>query len=414
MSNSRDGGRAASAFGRVRGVVQRHRGVRTRRDKWVFTAGVIVLAAAVAAGGALIYQAGHQGKQITAYFAETIGVYPGSTVRVLGVSVGTVDAVQPQGGQVKVTMTLGHGVAVPAGVRALVVAPSVVSDRYVQLTPAYTGGPQIAPNAVIPAARTAVPVEVDQVYASLNKLSAALGPNGANKQGALSSLIKSGNANLSGNGAALHDMITEFGGLSKTLGDSSNNLYTSLSNLQQFTTMLKNNNGQVKQAEQQLAQVSAFLAGDRQDLAAALDQLSTALGQVQGFIGSNRSLIKSNVTKLAAITSILVKERASLAQALDTAPLAADNLLNAYDADTHTLNGRGDLNELCLNPKNARRLGCTHPVTTSASPTDAATAAPFGAVPVPLGEVSAVPPLPLPAVGTEYGTPQALLAGRHK
>lgn len=413
MSNPSDGGRAASAFGRVRGVAWRHRGLRAKRDRWVLGAGLAVVAAALVAGGVLLYQAAHQGKQITAYFSETIGVYPGSTVRILGVPVGTVDAVQPQGGQVKVTMTVNHGVAVPASVRALVIAPSVVSDRYVQLTPAYTTGPQVQPGAVIPVSRTAVPVEVDQVYSSLDKLAAALGPSGANKNGALSNLIKTGSANLSGNGVALHDMITEFGGLSKTLGDSSGNLYTSISNLQQFTTMLKDNNGQVKLAEQQLAQVSSFLSADRNDLAGALGQLSTALGQVQNFISSNRSLIKSNVTKLADITSILVKERASLAQTLDTAPLAVDNLLGAYDATHHTLDGRGDLNELCLGPS-ARKLGCSRPTTTSISPAGQTTAAPTGSVPVPLTQLSRVPPLPLPVAGTLYGTPEALLAGSHR
>ncbi len=53
------------------------------------------------------------------------------------------------------------------------VAASVVSDRYVQLTPAYTSGPQLADDAVIPVSRTAVPVEVDQIYASLDQLSPA-------------------------------------------------------------------------------------------------------------------------------------------------------------------------------------------------------------------------------------------------
>lgn len=413
MSNGKDGGPAASPFGKIRGMVQRHRGLRSKRDRWVLGAGAAAVAAALVAGGVLLYQSASQGKQITAYFPEAIGVYPGSTVRVLGVPVGTVNAVQPVGGQVRVTMTIDHGVAVPAGVKALVVAPSVIADRYIQLTPAYTGGPQIAAGAAIPVSRTAVPVEVDQVYASLDKLATALGPAGVNKHGALSGLIKTGSANLAGNGGYLHDMITEFGGLSKTLGQSSGNLFASLSSLQRFTTMLKDSGGQVKLAEQQLAQVSAFLAGDRQDLAAALSQLSTALSQVQGFVAGNRALIKSNVAKLAAITSILVKERGSLAEALDTTPLAVDNVLGAYDAAHRTLDGRGDLNELCLNPKTARKLGCT-PSPSLVTQPGAAPAAPTGSVPVPLTELSAVPPLPLPAVGTVYGTPQALLAGAHR
>ena len=181
--------------------------LETWRDRLVFGAGVVILAAALVAGGVLVYQANHPAKQITAYFRETIGVYPGSSVRVLGVPIGKVDAVQPEGTQVKVTMTVDSGVPIPASAQAVVVSASVVSDRYVQLTPAYTSGPQLADDATIPISRTAVPVEVDQIYASLAKLATALGPNGLNKHGALNDLIRTGAANMAGNGVYLHSMI---------------------------------------------------------------------------------------------------------------------------------------------------------------------------------------------------------------
>ena len=76
-------------------------------------------------------------------------------------------------------------------------------------------------------------------------------------------------------------MITQFGGLSKTLGGSAGNLFATIANLQQFTSMLKANNGQVQLAEQQLAQVSG-VPGRRPTgpVGGHLD-LATALGQVQ-------------------------------------------------------------------------------------------------------------------------------------
>lgn len=382
----------------------------TRRDRWVAGTGLAVVVAGLITGGVLLYQATHQGKQITAYFTESIGIYPGSTVRILDIPVGRVDSVHPQGGLVKVTMTVGHGIAVPAGAQAVVVTSSVVSDRFIELTPAYTRGPQMASGAVIPAARTAVPVEIDQIYASLNQLTKELGPAGANKNGALSNLIKTGASNLGTNGQNLNNAITQFSGLSKTLGGSAGNLFTTVKNLQQFTTMLKNNNSQVILAEQQLADVSTFLAADRQDLAGAVTQLGTALGQVSTFIGSNRALIKDNVSKLATITAILVRERASLAEALDSAPLAVDNVVGAYNATTRTLNGRGDLLEFIFG-KGATASTSALPGGTGAP--NPAGAAPAGTVAVPTRHQGSLPPLPLPAVGTVYGTPQALLAGGH-
>jgi phospholipid/cholesterol/gamma-HCH transport system substrate-binding protein len=378
--------------------------LRTRRERLVLGIGAVIVAAVLVAGGVLLYRANHQGKQLTAYFTETIGVYPGSTVRVLGVPVGTVDAIQPQGTQVKVTMTVNSGVTVPADAKAVVVAASVVSDRYIQLTPAYSGGPQLADNATIPVSRTAVPVEVDQIYTSLTRFAQALGPNALNKNGALSELVKTGAANLTGNGAYLHAMITQFGALSKTLGDNSGNLFATITHLQVFTAMLKANDGQVRLAEQQLADVSGFLAADRQDLAAALNQLATALGQVQGFIANNRSLLKSNISKLASITKILVDERASLTEAVNTIPLAVDNVVNAYDSTNRTLDGRGNLNELSMGP-GAHDLQAITP-----GGTGTGSAGPAGAVPLSPSALRAVPPLPLPAVGL-YGTPEAALAG---
>jgi virulence factor Mce-like protein len=307
-----------------------------------------------------------------------VGVYAGSDLRVLGVTVGTIDSVQPQGKQVKVVMTLDDGVQVPANADAAVISPSVVSDRYVQLTPAYTGGPQMKDNATIPIGRTQTPVELDQLYSTLNQLATALGPNGANKNGALSNLLNVGAANLDGNGAALGTMIQQLGAATRTLSGSQDNLFQTIDSLQQFTTMLKNNNDQVQSVTQQLASVSGFLAADRQDLGQALNQLADALAQVQGFIRQNRGRIQSNVTKLNSISQILTNERSSLAEALDDAPLAVDNLLGAYDTTTHTLDGRGYIPELAPGtPQNSF-------------------------APVTPDQAKSLPELPLP-LGTVYG-----------
>ncbi len=375
----------------------------SRRRQIITGTAAAAVAIALIVGGWLLYQAGHQGMRITAYFSESIGIYPGSDVRILGVKVGAVDTVQPDGQEVKVTLTVDRGIPVPAGVEAAVVAPSVVSDRYVQLTPAYSGGPQLADNAVIPVTRTAVPVEIDQIYAGLNDLAAALGPSGANRQGALSNLIKTGAANLAGNGGYLNSMVKQYSGLSATLGGSAGNIAATLNSLQQFTSMLQRNDGQVRLAEQQLAQVSGFLSGDREQLSAAMSALATALSQVQQFIGSNRSLLTSNVNKLASITSILSSERASLAEALDDVPLAADNLYNTYDATSRTLDSRADLNEFSM----------TSAGTTAGLSDSTATGGPAGSVAVQPSEAAGLPPLPLPSVGTEYGTPEAVLAAMH-
>lgn len=285
-------------------------------------------------------------KQIVAYFGGAVGVYAGSDVRVLGVPVGTITSVSPQGTRVRVGITIDRDVDVPAGALAAVVAPSIVSDRYVQLSPPYTGGAKMADGDEIPADRTATPVELDQLYESLNRLATALGPNGANRDGALSDLLDTGAANLDGNGKALGSSIADLGKATRTLSGAQVDLFDTIANLERFTAMLRTSDDQVRKAEVQLRDVAGFLADDRQELAAALNELATALIQVRDFIRDNRGRLASNVDKLASITETLLRQRASLEEALDVAPLALTNVIGAYNPATGSFEGRGNLREL--------------------------------------------------------------------
>ncbi|MZD04518.1 MCE family protein [Streptomyces sp. SID5785] len=314
--------------------------------KWKLLVGGVALAVLIAAGVVGVRAADSGGMRVTAYFDRAVGIYAGSDLRVLGVRVGKVADVHPQGTQVRVTLEIDDGVQVPAGARAVAVAPSVVADRYVQLTPAYASGPRMKDGAKLPASRNRTPVEVDQLYDSVTELSKALGPGGANEKGALSDLLRTGAENLDGNGAAMGDSIEQFGKAAKTLNGRSDDLFTTLTQLQSFTTMLKKKDRGVRTAQENLDDVTSYFADNRDDLAGALKELGIALGQVKKFIKDNRGELKKNVRKLVPITQALVDQRASLAEALDVAPLAAQNVVNAYNPKTRTLDGRANLNEL--------------------------------------------------------------------
>ncbi|GLZ39983.1 MCE family protein [Actinokineospora sp. NBRC 105648] len=355
-------------------------------------------------------------KRYTAEFTGVVGLYEANDVRVLGVKVGVVDKVTPRGDHVVVEMLVDRTVDVPADASAVIVAPSLVSDRYVQLAPAFTGGAVLATGAVIPRARTSTPLEVDDLYASLTRVSEALGPNGANKNGALSDLLNTLAKNLDGNGQAVHDTVTQLSQLSSTLSGNSDDLFATITQLQKFTTTLAGSDGQVRQFGDQLAEASKFLAGERGNLAAAVDQLGVALGTVQQFINDNRGRIKSNVDKLATVTQVLVDQRAALAETLDIAPLALSNVINTYNASSGTLDARANLNELAQPPIvtvcKLVRQGTAKPLpTTLADLCDQLAPVVQGLVPLQSPaqiidglRTGKLPTLPLPLVGDLYGT----------
>lgn len=357
------------------------------------------------------------GRRITAYFATAIGVYPGSDVRVLGVKVGSIDSVEPLGTRVRAVLRVDEDVDVPADARAVVIAPNLVSDRYVQLDPAYSGGPAMADGASIDVSRTATPLELDQLYDAVRRFSTDLGPQGVNAQGALSDVIRVGASNLGGNGRALNTTIADLGRASQTLSDSSGDLYATVANLNKFSEMLRANDGQIRQAEDQLAEVSGFLAADREELGAALASLARALAEVKGFIEDNRGLLKKNVGRLAGITKVLVDQRASLAEILDTAPLLTQNALNAYDPKTRSLMTRGNLLEITKAFGGTSRPGIDPPAAdqrpvcaaaasaTAALREQCARLRESGLVAVPPERTPDVPALPLPPAGQTYAGP---------
>lgn len=302
----------------------------------------VALAAAVLLVGTLgwivLRPAGQM--RVTAWFGQAVGLYEGSDVRVLGIDVGEITRVTPMGDRVRVEMLVDEDYDVPAEAVAVILAPSLVADRYVQFAPVYSGGPTMADGAEVPLERTATPVELDQVYGALDDLSVALGPTGANADGALSDLVEVGAANLDGNGQALNTTLTGFSQAVETLAENRDDLFGSVENLQVFTSALATVDAQVGQFNDNLAAVSEQLAGEREDLAAAIALLSSALGQVAGFVQQNTTLLTTNVDRLSAVTLTLVQQREALAQVLDVAPAAIGNLAHAYNPDYGTLDTR--------------------------------------------------------------------------
>ncbi|RDI66492.1 MCE family protein [Nocardia pseudobrasiliensis] len=307
---------------------------------------LVTVAAVVLAGVLWWLFAQFNNTRITAYFDKSIGIYTGSDVRILGVPVGSVDSVEPVGDQVKVTMHVARKYDIPADARAAQITPSVVSDRFIQLTPVYKGGPKMGHDATIPKDRTATPVEVDRLYKSISQLSDALGPDGANKDGAVNELVRTSAANLAGNGDALANSFTQLSGAARYLSDARGDIFDTIKNLQVFVRTLADNDAQVRQFNSQLADLASFLAGERQDLGQALNLLSVALGDVARFIDDNRDLVAQNADSLTKLTQTLADQRDDLARVLPVIPVALSNLINAHNGEAGTLDMRTNFTDL--------------------------------------------------------------------
>ena len=113
------------------------------RTRWLRIALATALVAMLAVGAYLVWPS-RTGNKVVAYFTSAVGLYPGDDVRIVGVPVGTIDSIEPRASDVKVTMTIHDDVKVANDAKALIISPNLVSSRFIQLAPAYTGGPALA------------------------------------------------------------------------------------------------------------------------------------------------------------------------------------------------------------------------------------------------------------------------------
>ncbi|MGB3301203.1 MCE family protein [Gordonia sp. (in: high G+C Gram-positive bacteria)] len=284
--------------------------------------------------------------KVKATFSSAVGIYKGSDVRILGVDVGKVTEVTPRGDVVDVQMRVNRGVKLPTDVKAVQIIPSIVADRYVQLTPAYSGGPEAGSQVELSGKQTGVPVEIDAIYANLQKLSKSLGPDGANQNGAVTDFVDVFSKNMEGNGAELGQAITNLSKAAGTLANGSDNLVSTIKNLNVFVGALKENDSQVRQFNKQMASFNTFLAGERENLGSALNTLSYALGDVARFINDNSSQIGDTIRDLQPTGQALLDNKDHLLEILTVLPVTINNLINAYDAESGTLAMRLNIPDL--------------------------------------------------------------------
>ena len=261
-------------------------------------------------------------------------------MRILGVNVGKVSSVTPEGDSVRVEIDYDGDYDLPADARAVIVTPTLVADRFIQLTPVYTEGQKMADGADIALQDTGVPVELDRIYAGLRDLTATLGPNGVNKDGTLNHLVQAGAKALNGQGERANLMIHRLSEAAATFGASSGDLFETVTQLARFTTTLGQNDRLVRAFIEDLAGVSRQLAGERQELQGVLSSVSDAVGVVEGFVKHNRQALVTDVEKLTRVVHTINSERDNLDTALKVAPVAMGNLFLAYNTESGSVGSR--------------------------------------------------------------------------
>ncbi len=300
---------------------------------------IAALVAVLIGGAYVLFSAAGGGRKIVGYFASAVGIYPGDQVRILGVPVGSIDSIEPRASDVKITMSVSGDVKVPKDAKAVIMSPNLVSARFIQLTPAYTGGAVLPQDGSIDLARTAVPVEWDEVKQALTQLAVQLGPTSGSMQGPLGAAINQAANTLDGKGESFHNALQELSQVAGRLGDSRSDIFGTVENLQVLVNALSASNEQIVQFAGNVASVSQVLADSSHHLDNTLGTLNKALSDVRGFLHENNSTLIDTVGKLNDFAQTLSDQSDNIEQVLHVAGPGIANFYNIYDPAQGTLNG---------------------------------------------------------------------------
>lgn len=270
--------------------------------------------------------------RVTVELEDSAGLFVGNDVGVLGVPVGEVTAIEPAGSVVVVEVELRPDTALGADVGAVVVARSVATDRYLELTPADVEGPRLADGDRIPIERTRTPADFDEVLGSLERLSAGLsGPD--DRARALRRLLSASAEALDGRGGDLRSALVALSGAAEGLSGNRQELTGAIEGLGRLTGLLAEDRAVVDQLVVSVADATDLFADERYRFGAALTSLSRALRALAGFVQDNREQLHGSLAGLTRVTERLLRHQGDLAEALEVAPLTFRNIGDAIGPD---------------------------------------------------------------------------------
>jgi phospholipid/cholesterol/gamma-HCH transport system substrate-binding protein len=290
----------------------------------------LLVAAAMLVGMTACAPFGGNSITIYAMMSDSAGVFIGNDVGILGVTVGHITAIEPEGTNVKITMKIDKDQAVPADAGAVVVARSVATDRYIELTPVYHQGPKMADGTVIDEAHTRTPVEFDEVLKSLSDFAVGIGGTKESRD-AVKKFVTTGADVLGGKGPLLNSTITSLSEAVNGVYGQRGDITSTLVSLDKLTQTLATNQGTVREFIRQVTAASELLAAERTNFRDSLRSISKAVTTMSDFVHTNKDQIVDTLRNTTDVMKIVLARRQQLEEILRVMPLGLDNLRRTYE-----------------------------------------------------------------------------------
>ncbi len=248
------------------------------------TAVVVAVVATAVMGAKVVTSKVSNTRAMCAEFTDAVGLYPGNKVALLGIEVGSTTAIMNRPDHVEVQFTIPADLDLPADVGAVTYSQSIVTDRHIELTKAYTAGPKFTGPGCIKLDSTKTPISISETFSAIGNLADAVigsqpGQDPSNAPGvrAINDSLSAASRSLEGTGPSLNqtmrNLVTMLGDPYKADAD-----YRRLfENSEILTSDFLNNWDNFASVIQSLPETTRLIEGLSDNFAGSLGYLSHSL-----------------------------------------------------------------------------------------------------------------------------------------
>lgn len=272
------------------------------------------------------------GYTIHADFASAEGLFPGNSVDLLGVQIGSVVSIHDSARGVAVTIHISGNTMLPQDVRASLVSPQLLGEPSVEISPGYTGGPTLAAGSVISQNRTSVPISANRMLADLASYLKQIDPQ------ATGSLIHNLAQDFSGQSNQLNTLIHNAAGTIALLAAKGNTLGQMEGSLAEISSTLRAHDTVLANLIEEYNAVSGVVATSGQQLGQAISALNNMSADLANLLTPNLGPLQSDIGTLTTAGRTLYRNLSSVDQTLSSSVALFAGAKRAYNPTYKWLN----------------------------------------------------------------------------
>jgi phospholipid/cholesterol/gamma-HCH transport system substrate-binding protein len=257
-----------------------------------------------------------------AVFSDATGLLPGNDVRVAGVDVGTVDAVELGDRALAVVeFSLIDGREIPQSTIARLRYRNINGERYLALTEGVGSAQALEEGATLPLAQTRNALDLTVLFNGFRPLFQALDPESVNQ--AAFEIIQV----LQGEGGTVESLTAQTASLTNTLADKDQVIGRVIDNMTAVLATVDDRSTELSDLIVQLRRLASGFAQDREVIGGSLAGINELTGATAGLLVDVREPLRQDITQLRELATTLDDNKETIDGVLSRLPGKLDLII---------------------------------------------------------------------------------------